>query len=80
MILHYGGGEILMSEDITAILDAQSAQTSRINRALLDRARREGRMHGREEGCASYVLVCRRDLAVYCSPISSLTLARRAGF
>ncbi|WP_027415080.1 extracellular matrix regulator RemB [Aneurinibacillus terranovensis] len=77
MFIHLGGDIVVRSADVIAILDYH-ANSSKITRQFIKHAEKEGRvMASSNEESKSYVIT--KD-KVYCSPISSLTLKRRANF
>lgn len=76
MFIHIGGDTVVSTKDVISILDHQSVKSSKVNQAFLQANRNMVVDQGVEE-TKSYVIT--KD-AVYCSPISSLTLKRRAQF
>jgi extracellular matrix regulatory protein B len=76
MFIHIGGDTVVSTKDVISILDHQSVKSSKVNKAFLQAKRSTVVDQGVEE-TKSYVIT--KD-AVYCSPISSLTLKRRAQF
>jgi extracellular matrix regulatory protein B len=77
MFIHLGGDIVVRSADVITILDYH-AKSSKITRHFLKKAEDEGRMvTSGSEDCKSYVITKNK---VYTSPISSLTLKRRANF
>ncbi|MDA5109426.1 MULTISPECIES: extracellular matrix regulator RemB [Brevibacillus] len=76
MFIHIGGDTVVSTKDVISILDHQSVKSSKVNQAFLQAKRSMVVDQGVEE-TKSYVIT--KD-AVYCSPISSLTLKRRAQF
>ncbi|CAJ1004680.1 MULTISPECIES: extracellular matrix regulator RemB [Bacillales] len=76
MFIHIGGDTVVSTKDVISILDHQSVKSSKVNQAFLQ-ARRNMVVDQGVEETKSYVIT--KD-AVYCSPISSLTLKRRAQF
>ncbi|GEN34698.1 extracellular matrix regulator RemB [Aneurinibacillus danicus] len=78
MFIHLGGEMVVRAKDVIAILDYHMKQSSKITRQFLQKAEENGRIItlGSEQ-TKSYVVT--KD-KVYCSPISSLTLKRRANF
>jgi extracellular matrix regulatory protein B len=78
MFIHLGGDTVVRSKDVIAILDYHMKQSSKITRQFLQEAEQTGRiiLLGNEQS-KSFVIT--KD-KVYCSPISSLTLKRRANF
>ncbi|WP_047153329.1 extracellular matrix regulator RemB [Aneurinibacillus tyrosinisolvens] len=78
MFIHLGGDTVVRSKDVIVILDYHMKQSSKITRQFLQEAEQTGRiiLLGNEQS-KSFVIT--KD-KVYCSPISSLTLKRRANF
>lgn len=77
MFIHIGADHVVRSRDVIMILDSEHDQLE-INQQFLKKAKEEGRMIEMEkEECKSYIITTHH---VYCSPISSLTLKRRASF
>lgn len=78
MFIHLGGDMVVRSKDVIIILDFQMKQSSKITRQFLAQAEEAGRLVllGGEQA-KSYVVT---EDKVYGSPISSLTLKRRANF
>lgn len=78
MFIHIGADYVVRSQDVVMILDSQLAIGSEVNRDFIRKARDEGKMVEMEnEECKSYIITRNQ---IYCSPISSLTLKRRAKF
>ncbi|MED4583481.1 extracellular matrix regulator RemB [Brevibacillus choshinensis] len=76
MFIHIGGDTVVSTKEVISILDHQTMKSSKINKAFLHEKRKAIVDHSEEE-TKSYVIT--QD-AIYCSPISSLTLKRRAQF
>ncbi|MGG1659136.1 extracellular matrix regulator RemB [Brevibacillus sp. NRS-1366] len=76
MFIHIGGDTVVSTKEVISILDHQTVKSSKINKAFLHEKRKTVVDHSEEE-TKSYVIT--QD-AIYCSPISSLTLKRRAQF
>ncbi|GED34623.1 MULTISPECIES: extracellular matrix regulator RemB [Brevibacillus] len=76
MFIHIGGDTVVSTKEVISILDHQTMKSSKINKAFLNEKRKTVVDHSEEE-TKSYVIT--QD-AIYCSPISSLTLKRRAQF
>ncbi|USG65809.1 DUF370 domain-containing protein [Brevibacillus ruminantium] len=76
MFIHIGGDTVVSTKDVISILDHQTIKSSKINKAFLHEKRQMVVDHDQEE-TKSYVIT--KD-AIFCSPISSLTLKRRAQF
>ncbi len=78
MFIHIGADYVVRSRDVVIILDSELDKLSEVNQGFLKKAKKEGRMVEMEkEECKSYIIT---RTQVYCSPISSLTLKRRASF
>lgn len=78
MFIHIGADNIVRSQEVVMILNSELDHSSVENRTFLKKAKEEGRMIGVDgENCKSYIITRKQ---VYCSPISSLTLKRRASF
>ncbi|MFT9849404.1 extracellular matrix regulator RemB [Aneurinibacillus sp. REN35] len=78
MFIHLGGETVVRAKDVVTILDFHMKQSSKITRQFLQKAEESGRIVALDnEQTKSYVVT--KD-KVYCSPISSLTLKRRANF
>ena len=76
MFLHVGDDVVVSLKDLILILDLRSAAHAEATRTFLRRCAAEGRvLSGSEAGAKSAVVT--RD-GVHYSPISSLTLVRRA--
>lgn len=67
---------MVSTKEVISILDHQTVKTSKLNKAFLHEKRKTVVDSSAEE-TKSYVIT--QD-AIYCSPISSLTLKRRAQF
>lgn len=76
MFVHLGGDTVVAAKDVVAILDARLLEQSAVNRELVERAVKTGRLHGPEAGPECKALVVAVD-GVYTSGISAPTLARR---
>lgn len=76
MFIHIGGDTVVSTKEVISILDHQTVKSSKINKAFLHEKRKTVVDHNEEE-TKSYVIT---QEAIYCSPISSLTLKRRAQF
>ncbi|CEH31607.1 hypothetical protein AM501_00290 [Aneurinibacillus migulanus] len=78
MFIHLGGEMVVRAKDVITILDFHMKQSSKITRQFLQKAEEGGRMVMLDsEQTKSYVVTADK---IYCSPISSLTLKRRANF
>jgi extracellular matrix regulatory protein B len=77
MFIHLGGDTVVRSNDVVAIID-NHMDSSKITKEFLDqKASEQLLIRISKEETKSYVIMPDR---VYCSPISSLTLKRRANF
>ncbi|RXT08903.1 extracellular matrix regulator RemB [Ammoniphilus sp. CFH 90114] len=77
MFIHLGGDTVVRSTDVIAIID-NHMESSKITKEFLDqRSGEQLLIRISKEETKSYVIMHDR---VYCSPISSLTLKRRANF
>lgn len=75
MILHIGGDVAVRLRDVVAVIDRSAIEHSPATQEFLALAKAEGRYVASEEEPKSYVVTTR---LVYASPITALTLARRA--
>ncbi len=88
MFLHIGGEYDIPIKDIVFIMDVQSSFKSKYSRYCLTMAENEGRtIKITEKEAKSIVFTQKRkrgsmkdQIFVYYSPISSITLLKRAGF
>lgn len=77
MFIHLGGDTVVRSTDVVAIID-NGMESSKITREFLEGKDRDHQLvRISKEETKSYVVLQDR---IYCSPISSLTLKRRANF
>ena len=77
MFIHLGGDTVVRSAEVIAIIQ-NGMESSKITKEFLESKEREQQLiHISKEETKSYVVM--RD-RIYCSPISSLTLKRRANF
>ncbi len=78
MFIHIGGDTVVSTKEVISILDHQSVKSSKINKKFIEDEKKLKKVveHSAEE-TKSYVIT--KD-TIYCSPISSLTLKRRAQF
>ena len=77
MFLHLGGDAIVRQSDVIAILDYRATRSA-ASKEYLQLARSENRLHDISEGEPKAFVITRS--AVYLSPISSVTLKKRATF
>ncbi|CAM5798130.1 MULTISPECIES: extracellular matrix regulator RemB [Brevibacillus] len=76
MFIHIGGDTVVSTKDVISILDHQTVKSSKNNKAFLQEKKKMV-VDSDQEETKSYVITTD---AIYCSPISSLTLKRRAQF
>jgi hypothetical protein len=76
MFIHIGGDTVVSTKEVISILDHQTVKSSKINKKFLEEKLKRVVDNSAEE-TKSYVITTE---AIYCSPISSLTLKRRAQF
>jgi len=76
MFIHIGGDTVVSTKDVISILDHQTVKSSKNNKAFLQEKKKMV-VDSAQEETKSYVITTD---AIYCSPISSLTLKRRAQF
>ena len=77
MFIHLGGDIVIRSSDVVAIIDT-NMESSKWTRQFLDKKEKNNQLiRITKEETKSYVIT--KD-KIYCSPISSLTLKRRANF
>lgn len=82
MILHLGGNHAIFTSKIIAIVDHDSMYSCVSNRDLFKRLQTENRIFDMSQDTSSYVFAQLNDgsVGVYCSVISSGTLAKRCNF
>lgn len=82
MFIHLGGDVVISLKDIISIMDIESSSTSGDTKEFLKTAEDEGfirRISEDEE--KSFILTEKnKKTIIYLSPISSVTLYKRAGF
>ncbi|WP_096438047.1 extracellular matrix regulator RemB [Alteribacter populi] len=76
MFIHLGGDTVIRSKDVVAILDHQSRGLSQDNQTFLTRCSKDKDTTEISSDIIKSVVVT--EERVYLSPISSLTLKRRA--
>lgn len=82
MFIHLGGDVVISLKDIISIMDIESSSTSNNTKEFLKTAEDEGfiRKISKDEP-KSFVLAEKdKKTVIYLSPISSVTLYKRAGF
>ncbi len=78
MFVHLGGDTLVNSKRIIAILNADSVLGANSSKDFLKTAQEEGFIdNSNQEGYKSIVIT---DKNIYLSPISTLTLKKRANF
>lgn len=85
MYLHLGQSVVVPCRDVVGIFDLDNTSSSRLTRAFLERAEREGRVVNVSEDLPKSFALCRRGrrdggekTMVYLSQLSAATLLRRA--
>ena len=81
MYLHLGQGVVVPYRDVLGIFDLDTTSPSRLTRAFLERAEREGRLISLGDDLPKSFVVCQekgRPPVVYISQLASSTLLRRA--
>ena len=81
MYLHLGQGVVVPHGDILGVFDLDNSSASRITRAFLEKAEKEGRVVNASGDLPRSFVLCRRPgggSAVYLSQLSPATLLRRA--
>lgn len=79
MFIHLGGDTIVNSKRIIAILNVDSALVANSTKEFLKTAQEEGFIADFDQkDCYKSVVITDKD--IYLSPISTLTLKKRAGF
>ncbi|MGE5486142.1 MAG: extracellular matrix regulator RemB [Ignavibacteriales bacterium] len=76
MLLHIGADVTVLLRDVVVILNAKRS-LAESTREFLGNARHKGAVHSIADGAPKSIVVL--DERVYQSPISSVTLAKRAG-
>jgi hypothetical protein len=78
MFIHLGGDVMIPTKEVIAIFDVRSKEKSEITAEFLDYAKKQGNVSVIDpEEPKSFIIT--RD-KVYFSPISSITLKKRAGY
>lgn len=81
MYLHLGQGVVVPHRDILGVFDLDNTSASRLTRAFLERAEREGRVVNVSDDLPKSFVLCRPEggqPTVYLSQLSPATLLRRA--
>ncbi|MGI6584924.1 MAG: DUF370 domain-containing protein [Gracilibacteraceae bacterium] len=82
MFIHLGGDVVISLKDIISIMDIESSSTSGDTKEFLKTAEDEGFIRKiSEDEEKSFILTEKnKKTIIYLSPISSVTLYKRAGF
>jgi extracellular matrix regulatory protein B len=78
MFVHLGGEVMVRSREIVAIINSENSMGAQSTREFLKNAREKGAIQEMEPNNFKSMVVT--DHTVYLSPISALTLRKRAGF
>lgn len=80
MYLNIGGGFVVRSEDIVAVMDMDNATWSHITRDMLALAEKNGEVINAAEDIPRSFIVCEDSGSrkIYLSQLSSATIARRS--
>lgn len=82
MFLHIGGDFVVPIKNVIAIMDLESTTLSKDTRDFLSIAEEEGFIESISEDIPKSFIITEIDKKskIYLSPISSITLQKRAGF
>lgn len=82
MFLHIGGDVVIPMKNVIAILDIETTTLSRDTKEFLKIAEEEGFIDAISEDLPKSFVITEVDKKskIYLSPISSVTLQKRAGF
>jgi hypothetical protein len=82
MFLHIGGDIVIPEKNIIAILDIESTTISKDTKEFLKIAEEEGFINAISDDLPKSFIITENDKKskIYLSPISSVTLQKRAGF
>lgn len=82
MFIHLGGDVVISLKDIISIMDIESSNTSSDTKEFLKTAEDEGFIRRISEDEEKSFILAEKDkkTIIYLSPISSVTLCKRAGF
>ncbi|MGE5633454.1 MAG: extracellular matrix regulator RemB [Caulobacteraceae bacterium] len=82
MFIHLGGDVVISLKDIISIMDIESSNMSNNTREFLKTAEDEGfiRKISNDEPKSFILAEKEKKTVIYLSPISSITLYKRAGF
>ncbi|MGO4889012.1 extracellular matrix regulator RemB [Anaerobacillus sp. MEB173] len=76
MFIHLGGDTVIRSKDVIAILDGQSKDSSSISKEFLQQYETDNSVITISKELSKSIVITTD--AIYLSPISSITLKRRA--
>lgn len=80
MYIHLGGNVLVSSQDLLYIFDVKTFHQSKVNRKLLEKMEKAGRVVTLEKGISRSVIFIQRKnqpIKIYYSPITPFTLLRR---
>ncbi|MDF2892313.1 MAG: hypothetical protein K0R80_2680 [Clostridia bacterium] len=82
MFIHLGGDIVISLKDVISIMDVESSNLSNTTKEFLSIAEDEGFIQKiSEDEPKSFILTEKKNKTIiYLSPISSVTLFKRAGF
>ena len=82
MYLHLGQDVVVLLKNVIAIFDLENTSISKITKEFLTTAEEEGFIENISEDLPKSFVVCEVDgnSKIYISPISSVTLYKRAGY
>lgn len=82
MFLHIGGDVVIPLKSVIAILDIESTTTSKDSKEFLSIAEEEGFIESISEDLPKTFIITEIDKKskIFLSPISSITLQKRAGY
>lgn len=82
MFIHLGGDTVISLKDVISIMDIESSNISSITKEFLNIAEDEGFIKKISEDQPKTFILTEKDhkTIIYLSPISSVTLYKRAGF
>lgn len=82
MFLHIGGDVVIPMKNVIAILDIDTTTLSRDTKEFLKIAEEEGFIEAISEDLPKSFVITEKEKKskIYLSPISSVTLQKRAGF
>ncbi|MDI3533973.1 MAG: extracellular matrix regulatory protein [Thermosediminibacterales bacterium] len=78
MFLHLGKDVVIPIKEVVAVIDINTAKTSKATKEFLQIAQEEGFINDISDGNPKSFIISNQK--IYLSAISSVTLQRRAGF